>query len=193
MSSESLEKLVCAGSELSNIAFNMAQNHVVDDATRGTMDRCRRAWDDALHDFRKAEIRALESTPAQGVELPDLPGTRFWADSVALEQPGVFFPHASEIFARLKCSKSVQYDQPLFTDEQMRAYGQACASARPAKAEGDAQDAARYRWLRDRNGAQDDGVPVEIFIDEEAYSPGFLDEQVDAAMGAARTVSRGDA
>lgn len=65
-------------------------------------------------------------------------------------------------------------------------------TARLAKAEGDAQDAARYRWLRDRNGAQDDGVPVEIFIDEEAYSPGFLDAQVDAAMGAARTVSRGD-
>jgi hypothetical protein len=76
--------------------------------------------------------------------------------------------------------------------EDAQTFAMTKATARPAKAEGDAQDAARYRWLRDRNGAQDDGVPVEIFIDEEAYSPGFLDEQVDAAMGAGRTVSRGE-
>lgn len=44
------------------------------------------------------------------------------------------------------------------------------------------RDAKRYAWLRSRAG-QKDGA-VEIFIQDESYSPGHLDAQVDEAMAA---------
>jgi len=52
----------------------------------------------------------------------------------------------------------------------------------PPAESGEAKDAARYRWLESMNGAKDGRV--EVFIDGEAYSPGFLSGQIDDAMSA---------
>lgn len=127
---------------------------------------------DVIRERYEAKLAAATTAPVAG-------------DAVELAAWREAFAHAVEVRRKNK--------HDLFVLNNLkRDVDAAIDTARPAKAEGDVQDAARYRWLRDRNGVQDDGVPVEIFIDEEAHSPGFLDAQVDAAMDTARTVSRGD-
>ncbi|MCM2575742.1 hypothetical protein NAT65_32060, partial [Achromobacter xylosoxidans] len=67
-----------------------------------------------------------------------------------------------------------------------------CARLRPAPAAGDAQDAARYRWLCDKFGITKLPCAIERII-EGSYVPDGkegIDAAIDAAIAAQR---KGDA
>lgn len=100
-------------------------------ATPGERKRAiRTAITTILSDYSALQHPAAPSvSPAVEGGLPELPATRFWADSMRLDQPGCLSEYPAEIFATLNCVRTIQYDQPLYTADQMRAYGEQCRLA----------------------------------------------------------------